>query len=180
MKHTKTYLSLAALVAAIALIAAACGGGSDQASQAPAQTGSAATATVSVSTIDGVGDVLVDTQGAALYASEEEAGGMVVCVDGCTTIWEPLTLSGDAEPTAPESLAADLGVLERPDGTRQVTLDGRPLYRFTEDPGPGTVTGNGFADTFDGQAFTWHVATPTGVSTTSTNSAPSSDDPYGA
>jgi hypothetical protein len=49
----------------------------------------------------------------------------------------------------------------------------RPLYRFVEDPSPGTVTGNGFADTFDGQRFTWHVATPTGVSDSSENSSTS-------
>ena len=41
------------------------------------------------------------------------------------------------------------------------------------------MTGNGFADTFDGQAFTWHVATPTGISTSDANSSSSSDDGYG-
>jgi predicted lipoprotein with Yx(FWY)xxD motif len=35
-----------------------------------------------------------------------------------------------------------------------VTVDGRLLYRFTEDPDKGVVTGNGFADSFDGRAFT--------------------------
>lgn len=174
MKNSKTYASLAALVAALALIVAACGGGSDQNAEAPAQGGSNAAETVSTSTVEGVGDVLIDARGAALYASEEEAGGMVLCVDECATIWEPLTLSDDSEPTAADGLAADLGVLERPDGARQVTFDDRPLYRFVEDPSPGAVTGNGFSDTFDGQAFTWHVATPTGVSTSSTNSVPPS------
>ncbi len=68
-----------------------------------------------------------------------------------------------------------LGVVSRPGGTRQVTFRGRPLYRFTQDPGAGVVTGNGFADSFDGRSFTWHVATPTGVSRTSTNSSDMSD-----
>jgi hypothetical protein len=36
------------------------------------------------------------------------------------------------------------------------------------------VTGNGFSDSFDGQAFTWHVATPTGISTSSAKSSSSS------
>ena len=69
--------------------------------------------------------------------------------------------------------------MARPDGSRQVTFDGRLLYRFLEDPDTGTVTGNGFADTFDGQAFTWHVATPTGISTSDANSSSSGDDGYG-
>jgi hypothetical protein len=55
-----------------------------------------------------------------------------------------------------------------------VAFDGRLLYRFTEDPSAGTVTGNGFADSFAGQAFTWHVVTPTGASTSSANSTSSS------
>jgi predicted lipoprotein with Yx(FWY)xxD motif len=65
-------------------------------------------------------------------------------------------------------------VAERPDGTRQVTLDGRRLYTFVQDE-PGEVTGDGFSDAFDGQQFTWHVV--------SVGSAPSqgggtSDGPF--
>ena len=45
-----------------------------------------------------------------------------------------------------------------------MTFDGRRLYRFADDPGPGEVTGDGFADTFDGTLFTWHVASPSGFS----------------
>jgi predicted lipoprotein with Yx(FWY)xxD motif len=173
MNGTRTYLALAALAAAVVLIVAACGGSSDSGTAASAPGGSA-DRTVSVTSVDGVGDVLVDAQGAALYAADQEAGGMVVCVDACTTIWEPLTLSGGAQPTADNGLAADLGTVTRPDGTEQVTFDGSPLYRFVEDPDPETVTGNGFADTFAGQAFVWRVVTPTGVSSSSANSGDSS------
>jgi len=59
----------------------------------------------------------------------------------------------------------------------RVTLAGRLLYRFMEDPQAGTVTGNGFADSFDGQAFRWHVATPQGISTSDDNSSSSSGSP---
>jgi predicted lipoprotein with Yx(FWY)xxD motif len=80
-------------------------------------------------------------------------------------------------PTAGDGVTGALGVVTRPDGARQVTVDGRLLYRFMEDPDNGVVTGNGFADSFDGRAFTWHVATPTGISTTSDNSTSSGDSP---
>ena len=103
---------------------------------------------------------------------------MALCTDSCTTIWEPLTLSGRDTPTADDGIDGKLGVRERPDGERQVTVGGRPLYRFLEDPGPDTVTGNGFADSFDGRAFTWHVATPTGVSASSANSGSQSNGYY--
>jgi predicted lipoprotein with Yx(FWY)xxD motif len=51
-----------------------------------------------------------------------------------------------------------------------VTYERKPLYTFAEDPSPGEVTGNGFADDFGGTSFTWHVAAPGSVSggTTST------------
>lgn len=175
MNTIRTYISLFALAAATILIVAACGGGSDSGAGASAPSGPSAGQTVSVSSVDGVGDVLVDDEGAALYAADEEAAGMVLCTEGCAAIWDPLTVSDGADPTAGGGLAAELATVQRPDGARQVTFDGRPLYRFVEDPAPETVTGNGFADTFDGRLFTWHVVTPTGVSTSSSNSDPSSD-----
>jgi predicted lipoprotein with Yx(FWY)xxD motif len=173
MNAIRTSASLVVLTAVTALILVACGGGGDSgAASAPASSSSAQT--VSVASVEGVGDVLVDADGSALYAADQEVGGMVLCTDGCATIWDPLTVSGE-QPTAGDGLSGRLGVAERPDGAQQVTFNGRLLYRFVEDPSPRTVTGNGFADTFDGQPFTWHVATPDGISTSSTNSSPSSD-----
>lgn len=171
MNAIRTYVSLLALTAAVPILAAC--GGSDSGAGAPAPGGSNAAATVAVRDVEGIGEVLVDEQGGALYAADQEAGGTVVCTDACTTIWDPLTVSS-SNPTAADGLAGELGTVRRPDGAQQVTFDGRLLYRFVEDPAPATVTGNGFADTFAGQAFTWHVVTPEGVSTSSANSAPSS------
>ena len=170
MNAIRTSASLAALAAAVVLIASACGGSGDSGAAAPAPGGSGPALTVSVENVDGVGDVLVDSQGAALYAADQEAKGAVVCSHSCTTIWDPLTVTGMAAPTGEAGVAPKLGVAKRPDGDRQVTFSGRLLYRFVEDPGPRTVTGNSFADTFDGRAFTWHVATPAGVSMSSSNS----------
>jgi predicted lipoprotein with Yx(FWY)xxD motif len=175
MTRITTYTALAALAAAVALVLAACGGGGDDSSGA-ASGGMDAADTVSVMNVDGVGDVLVDSGGAALYASDEEASGDVLCTDTCAAIWIPLTVpAGDGGPTAAGDLANDLGVAERPNGAEQVTFDGRRLYRFADDPGPGKVTGDGFSDTFAGKRFTWHVASPTGFSGGST----SPNDGYG-
>jgi predicted lipoprotein with Yx(FWY)xxD motif len=175
IKTSPTRVALAFAAVAAVLILSACGG-SDSSAGTQAQDGSNDAQTVSVTTVDGVGEVLVDAEGAALYAADQEAGGMVLCTDSCATIWDPLAVSGGT-PTAGDGLGGKLDVVTRPDGARQVTFDGRLLYRFVEDPSPGTVTGNGLSDTFDGRLFTWHVATPTGVSTSNANSAPSSD-PY--
>jgi Secreted repeat of unknown function len=67
-----------------------------------------------------------------------------------------------------------LGVVERPDGDRQVTLDGLPLYNFPDDQA-GEVNGDGLSDTFDGQTLTWRVVTASGGGSTET---PPPDDGY--
>jgi len=165
MNRITTTATLAALAAAAVLLVSACGAG-DQGAAAP--TGNK---TVSVEQVDGVGDVLVNRDGQALYAANQEANGKVVCTASCTSIWQPLTLAAATAPTAEPSLMGNLGTIMRPGGGTQVTFDGRPLYRFAEDSNSGTVTGNGAADTFDGRAFRWHVVTSGGVSTTSANSS---------
>jgi predicted lipoprotein with Yx(FWY)xxD motif len=171
MDNRRTYLALLALAVVTALFVSACGGSGDSGAAAPDNPAT----TVSVSSVDGVGDVLVDAQGAALYAADQERSGMVVCTGSCTSIWKPLTVSG--RPTTGNGVVGKLGTVARPDGHMQVTLAGRLLYRFMEDPQAGTVTGNGFADSFDGQAFRWHVATPQGISTSDDNSSSSSGSP---
>ena len=161
---------LAALAAAATLLVSACGGSGDSGAAAP-QGASGSASTVAVDGVNGVGDVLVDARGAALYAADQESNGTIACTGSCTTIWDPLTVPGARAPTADSDVMGMLGVVKRPDGARQVTLDGRPLYRFAEDPETGSVTGNGLADSFDGKSFEWHVATPDGVSTSSSNSS---------
>jgi predicted lipoprotein with Yx(FWY)xxD motif len=162
----------AALAAAVTLAACGASGGS---SNSPGATGSSAGATtVSAEQIGDKGTVLVDSAGQALYASDEETGGKVLCTDACLSFWTPLTVDGGT-PTG-SSLPGTLGVVERPDGARQVTYNGKLLYSFNEDQ-PGEVTGDGFADAFGGQQFTWHVvhsdnAADSGGSGTSTG-------PYG-
>jgi predicted lipoprotein with Yx(FWY)xxD motif len=145
-------IAVAAVAAVLAL--AACGGSGGDSSESSATAPSNNTATVTVEEIGDAGRVLVDSAGNALYTSEEEAESDVVCTEACADFWIPLTIEEGA-PTG-DSVSGNLGVAERPDGTRQVTLDGQRLYTFAEDE-PGEVTGDGFSDAFDGQQFTWHV-----------------------
>lgn len=150
----KRLIALSVAIAA-SLALAACGGGGSSNRAASAAGSPASTTTVSVRRLSGVGSVLVDHAGKPLYSSDLEARGRIVCDAACNAFWAPLTL-GAGRATAPAD-AGRLGVITRPDGTRQVTDNGKPLYTFAEDS-PGKATGNGFHDEFNGHHFTWSIA----------------------
>jgi predicted lipoprotein with Yx(FWY)xxD motif len=139
-------LMVTSIALLLAVVLAACG--SSDSGDATASSGSA-----TVSSNDGQ---LVDSSDAPLYSSDQEKSGKVMCTGGCTTIWLPLK-APSGNPTAGDGVSGELGVVKRPDGSRQVTLDGRPLYRFAEDGSDGKATGDNLTDSFSGQKFTWHA-----------------------
>lgn len=155
-----------ALGMGFALLAVACGGATTTSAPAarPAQT------TVSVQQVPGVGNIYTDANGMALYTPDQEANGKVECTGPCTSIWIPLAAPPSGSPTEASGVPGTVGVITRPDGTRQVTLDGAPLYRFVQDTGAGTVNGNGITDSFRGVSFMWHVDSVGGRVTTSQSS----------
>lgn len=164
----KKLLILAGIVAALAL--AACGGGNSSDDSAAAMAPATANDTVAVQDIGDAGRVLVDSSGQALYTSDKEAGGAVMCTSACESFWKPLTIDGKSPQG---SVPGELGVVKRPDGTNQVTYNGTPLYSFTQE-GPGEVTGDGVSDAFDGHKFTWSVVTVGGGNGSSDTSSDNS------
>jgi predicted lipoprotein with Yx(FWY)xxD motif len=150
MRRPIHLLSCAAVAASLLL--AACGG--DGGSGASGAAAAATSDTVRIKHVDGLGDVLVDGSGMALYTPEKESAKKIRCTGECLSFWQPLD-PGAGKPTAADG-AGKLAVVERPDGARQVTADGRPLYTFSEDSGD-SITGDGFRDEFDGREFVWHV-----------------------
>ena len=153
-----------------AVVLAACGSSGSYGSRgSPATASSGSAAAVAVKNVDGVGNVLVDASGQALYSPDQEASGKVLCTGACTTFWMPLA-AADGTPTAAAGVA-QLGVIDRPDGTKQVTAAGKPLYTFTEDS-PGQVKGNGFADAFGSQHFTWHAVLASGTAAGGATTSP--------
>jgi predicted lipoprotein with Yx(FWY)xxD motif len=147
-------------LAAVAVLGlAACGSSSSNdgsaSTPAPAPARAGGGATIAVEDVAGVGKVLVDRKGMAVYTPDEEASGKIVCTGSCTGDWIPVTAAGSSKPSA-EGDAGKLGVITRPGGAKQVTANGRPLYTFVEDS-PGKATGNGFEDDFAGKHFTWRA-----------------------
>jgi predicted lipoprotein with Yx(FWY)xxD motif len=162
-----------ALAVGIAIAVAATSGGSKSSPGAPAA--SKGRATVSAKQISGTGSVLVDAKGRALYTNDQESRGMVLCKGTCVSFWIPLTISGGSPKG--DSLSGKLGVVRRPGGSKQVTYNGKLLYTFYLDK-PGKVGGDGFADAFGGQKFTWHVVHANGA-TTSPNTGQGSNQSGG-
>ena len=138
---------------ALALVVAGCGSSGGTSAAAPSPT-------VSAKQLAGLGTVLVDDHGHALYAAEQEKNGTIRCTGGCLSFWQPLTATA---PTAGSGVTGKLATIRRADGARQVTYQGMPLYRFTQDPGPGQVTGNDVKDAFGAASFTWHAVTTAGL-----------------
>jgi predicted lipoprotein with Yx(FWY)xxD motif len=103
--------------------------------------------------------VLANSARMPLYSPMQEASGQILCTGTCTHIWKPVPASTDAQ-TA--KVAAKLGVVKRPDGIRQLTDGGRPLYTFVGDS-PGQLKGNGLVDQFNGRHFTWQAVLSSGA-----------------
>jgi predicted lipoprotein with Yx(FWY)xxD motif len=108
-----------------------------------ASTAPAGLPTVMVSNSPVLGLILVDSRGMTLYTTEQDSDGITTCSGACATTWPPLTVAAGVTPTAGPGVVGMLGVIQRPDGTSQVTIDGLPLYYYSGDAIPGDVNGQG-------------------------------------
>jgi predicted lipoprotein with Yx(FWY)xxD motif len=167
-----TLLTTAAAVPLVAIAAAGCGSGDDggggaTAATPPPKTASGQTATVGVASNNGLGKILVNSQGRTLYMFQADQGTKSACTGACAQAWPPLRTSG--KPVAGSGLTAKLSTARRSDGQPQVVYNGHPLYRFASDPNPGDATGQGVS------AFgaNWYVLSPAGATITTKNSSTS-------
>lgn len=100
------------------------------------------------------GQILVTSDGMTLYANTVDTPDNLRCTNSeCTSDWPPYTV--DTEPTASKEIQALLGTINRPDGSKQVIYDQKPLYTFYLDKKQGDTKGNGFTDL----GGTWRVVT---------------------
>jgi predicted lipoprotein with Yx(FWY)xxD motif len=131
------------------LVIAACGGGGSSTSSETGGGGGGAVnasntgGTVGTAEIEGLGNVLVDSEGMTLYEYTPDKGTTSTCYGECESFWPPLVAKGN--PTGGEGvMSSALGTTKRKDGTMQVTYHGHPLYTFAEDSEPGEANGNEF------------------------------------
>ncbi|GAB3802330.1 hypothetical protein [Micromonospora zhanjiangensis] len=102
-----------------------------------------------------MGQVVTDEKGWILYRFDKDSAKPPTsnCVDTCAKVWPPALTDGNPQI---RGVADDkVGTVNRPDGTRQLTIGGWPVYRYIGDKEPGQWKGQGVGGT-------WFVVAPDG------------------
>ncbi len=97
--------------------------------------------TVALTPSAAYGSVLTDPSGWTLYTWDGDQEGVSNCYDACSIVWPPYTV--DSSVSAGSDVPGTLGLMDRGDGTWQVTFENWPMYYFSGDAQPGDVNGEG-------------------------------------
>jgi predicted lipoprotein with Yx(FWY)xxD motif len=115
-----------------------------------------------------MGTYLVGASGRALYLWVADPGGKSVCLGSCAKAWPPLTASSMPNVSGGVN-AADVSLISRGDGAKQVAYKGHPLYYFIADTRAGMLSGQGS----DGFGAKWWLVAPSGNGITTSGSSAS-------
>jgi predicted lipoprotein with Yx(FWY)xxD motif len=167
-QHLGTGLAAMALMAALAGCAGSPGTTSTTVAATPsgtipsatsaAPTGGSPTAAAAVdlkTATSSAGNIVVDAKGMSVYffTKDVKDSGTSACTAACLTAWPPLTTTS-ATPKV-EGVTGTVGTITTPEGAKQVTLNGLPLYYYAQDKKPGDILGQGVNNV-------WYLADPTG------------------
>jgi predicted lipoprotein with Yx(FWY)xxD motif len=159
----KSGWAVAAGLGMLALLLTACGGSSSSSSSSSASSSSTPKAAGQPSAAVGLpspgtqvlivqrsnlGWVLAKADGTVVYTyGNDTKGGTPTCTGSCAAAWPAVTGLPKAGPA--DTLPGPLGTVTMPNGAKQVTYNGYPLYTF-KGAGALSTKGNGL----DGE---WHV-----------------------
>ena len=123
------------------------------ASATPAAMAAAATAT------NTLGKIVVDGKGMTAYAFDVDVAnsGKSACLAACAALWPAITTT-TTTPTV-TGITGTVSSITGTDGSKQITINGMPIYTFSKDTAPNDVKGQGFKGV-------WHALTPAGVKIT--------------
>ncbi len=128
-----------ALLAIAGLVLAACQQ-TGASSAAPSTAAGAVELTVSHTA---AGDALAGAGGMTLYILTADTGGTSTCnTGGCATTWPALKGDG-ADVQKGTGVGGTFATTTWPDGTKQVTHNGQPLYYYSGDTAAGDSNGQG-------------------------------------
>ncbi|MER7820367.1 hypothetical protein [Streptomyces sp. NPDC096153] len=102
-----------------------------------------------------IGKIAVNESGLTLYVFSKDSASRSECSEQCAKKWPPLLTENGMPVAFPGIDGADLGVAKRKDGGKQITLNGKPLYRYSGDTEPGQYSGHNVDPS-------WHVVNSKG------------------
>ena len=166
----KKHLSIGLSAFAVAALLSGCAGGggstttapsSAAATSAPASSAPASSAPASASAAElkvadsKLGQIVVDGKGMSVYyyTKDTKDSGTSACTGGCLTAWPPV-FTTSATPSV-EGVTGTLGTISTPDGKKQVTINGMPIYYFAKDKAAGDITGQDVNKV-------WYLVAPSG------------------
>lgn len=154
---TRKLIATAASAGAVALIVAGCGSGGSSSAPRAASTSGPSVSSESTS----AGKIVVDGKGRALYLFAKDSGPKSTCFGACAKFWPPYTAT--TKPAGARGVSAgSITLVKRADGTKQVALDGHPLYYFKGDRAAGQTNGQGL-NNFGAK---WWLVGPSGSTVT--------------
>ncbi|QCP00198.1 hypothetical protein FCN77_23895 [Arthrobacter sp. 24S4-2] len=167
----KKQLGISLSVVALAAVLAGCGGGAgtsspttaegSTAASAPAESSAPASSPVPAGAAElktassGAGQIVVDAKGMSVYffTKDVKDSGTSACTGSCIVAWPPV-LTDSASP-AVEGVTATVGTIPTPEGKKQLTVNGLPVYYYAKDKSAGDITGQGVGNV-------WYLVGPAG------------------
>jgi predicted lipoprotein with Yx(FWY)xxD motif len=146
-------------IVALAVALTGCGGpGTTPATSTATTAGSATSASaraVLKTASTAAGPVVVDAKGMSVYffTKDVKDSGTSACTGACTAAWPPVLT--DSGTPAVEGMTGTAGTISTPEGKKQVTVNGLPVYYYVKDKAPGDITGQGVNDA-------WYLVSPAG------------------
>ena len=93
-------------------------------------------------------NILADQNRLTVYVFDRDTLNLSNCYNACAKAWPPVLVAEDTVLDAP------LAFTVRKDGEHQLTINGKPLYRYAGDEAPGEING-------DGLGGIWHIVPAT-------------------
>ncbi|KIS25702.1 hypothetical protein TV39_19595 [Arthrobacter sp. SPG23] len=163
--HWGTGLYIVALAAALTACGGGTGpstpttaGGSTTSASTPAATSSSpvpAGAAELKTASSAAGQIVVDAKGMSVYffTKDVKDSATSACTGACIAAWPPVLTESDAP--AVEGVTGTVATIPTPEGKKQVTINGLPVYYYVKDKAAGDITGQGVNDV-------WYLVSPAG------------------
>jgi predicted lipoprotein with Yx(FWY)xxD motif len=111
---------------------------------------------LTATTVGQLGQVVTDATGMTLYRFDGDTANPPAsnCYDKCAQTWPP-ELATSSTATLDGVDQSVVGVILRKDGTKQITINGWAVYKYSKDTAPGDAKGQGLQQK-------WFAVTPQG------------------